>query len=139
MRLNLLQLLGIVLLCTVGCEQPLTFDGQGVAHGTGEKVYNYKSGGPQVREEYVDGKLIRSRWFRPDGTLIQETEWADGTGEGIYLREDGSIRSRMQYVNGIAEGEGKEYDEIGNVVKIVQYRGGERVSESEPPATRPAE
>ena len=138
MRLNTLPLVGLLLLSVLGCERSLTFDAQGVAHGTGEKVYNYKSGGPQLREEYVDGKLVRSRWFKPDGTLIQETKWVNGVGEGIYLREDGSIRTRMQYVGGIAEGEAKEYDEAGNVTKIVQYRGGQRVSESNPPATRPA-
>ena len=49
----------------------------------------------------------------PGGTLVQETHWADGRGEGIYLREDGSIRTRMCYVNGVAEGEAKEYDEAG--------------------------
>ena len=138
MRLNTLPIIGLVLLSVLGCERALTFDAQGVAHGTGEKVYNYKSGAPQLREEYVDGTLVRSRWFKPDGTLIQETKWANGTGEGIYLREDGSIRKRMQYVKGIAEGEAKEYDEIGNVTKVMQYRGGQPVTESEPPATRPA-
>jgi antitoxin component YwqK of YwqJK toxin-antitoxin module len=129
-RVNILQFVGVVLLCCCGCEQPLTFDARGVAHGTGERVYNYKSGVPQLRDEYVDGKLVRSRWFKPDGTLIQETKWVDGAGEGIYLREDGSIRVRMQYVNGLAEGETKEYDEAGNVTKVVQYRGGQRISES---------
>ena len=138
MRRNLIQLVVALLLCTVGCDQTLTFDAQGVAHGTGEKVYNYQSGAPKLREEYVDGKVVRSRWFKPDGALIQETRWADGTGEGIYLRENGSIRTRMHYVKGVAEGDAKDYDEAGNVTKIVQYRGGQRVSETEPPATRPA-
>lgn len=138
MRLNIVPIIGLVLLSTLGCDRSLTFDAQGVAHGTGEKVYNYKSGTAKLREEYVDGKLIRSRWFKPDGALIQETKWADGTGEGIYLREDGSIRTRMQYVRGIAEGEAKEYDEAGNVTKVMRYRGGQRVSETEVPATRPA-
>jgi antitoxin component YwqK of YwqJK toxin-antitoxin module len=138
MQHSVSQLLAVVLLCSFGCDRPLTFDAQGVAHGTGEKVYNYKTGTTKLREEYVDGKLVRSRWFRPDGTQVQETKWINGTGEGIYLREDGSIRMRMQYVNGVAEGEAKEYDEAGNVVKLVQYRGGQRVSEGEPPATKDA-
>src|ERR671915_138054 len=110
MRLNILPIIGLVLLCTLGCERSLTFDAQGVAHGTGERVYHYKSGATQLREQYVDGKLVRSRWFKPDGTLAQETKWINGTGAGIYLRENGSIRTRMQYVGGVAEGEAKEYD-----------------------------
>src|SRR4051794_7399287 len=114
MRLNIAPIVGLVLFLALGCERPLTLDAQGVGHGTGEKVYNYKAGAAKLREEYVDGKLIRSRWFKPDGALVQETKWADGAGEGIYLREDGSIRTRMQYVGGIAEGEAKEYDEAGN-------------------------
>jgi antitoxin component YwqK of YwqJK toxin-antitoxin module len=138
MRLNIVPIFGLVLLTALGCDRPLTFDAQGVAHGSGEKVYNYKSGAPQLREEYVDGKLIRSRWFKPDGAFVQETRWTNGTGEGIYLRENGSVRTRMHYANGIAEGETKEYDEAGNVTKVVQYRGGQRVSGAEPPATRPA-
>lgn len=138
MRVNILPVLGLVVLCTLGCDRSLTFDAHGVAHGTGAKVYGYKSGVPQLREEYVDGKLVRSRWFKPDGTLVQETKWANGSGQGIYLREDGSIRARMQYVNGVAEGEAKEYDKAGNVTKVQQYRGGKRVSESAQLATRPA-
>ena len=138
MRLDIVPIIGLVILSTLGCDRSLTFDAQGVAHGTGEKVYNYKSGAAQLREEYVDGKLIRSRWFKPDGSLVHETAWADGTGEGVYLREDGSVRTRMRYVGGVAEGEAKEYDEAGNVTKLQQYRGGQRVSEREPPATRPA-
>lgn len=136
MRLKTFQFACVILLCSLGCERPLTFDGQGVPHGTGQKIYKYKSGATKARDEYVDGKLVRSRWFRPDGTLVQETKWVDGTGEGIYLREDGSIRIRMQYANGVAEGEAKEYDEAGNVTKVMQYRGGQPVSDVAPPATR---
>jgi antitoxin component YwqK of YwqJK toxin-antitoxin module len=128
MRLNNVPIIVLVLFFALGCDRPLTFDAQGIAHGTGEKVYNYKTGAPKLREEYVDGKLVRSRWFRPDGALIQQTKWADGSGEGIYLREDGSIRTRMQYVGGIAEGETKEYDETGNVTKVIQYRNGQPVN-----------
>jgi antitoxin component YwqK of YwqJK toxin-antitoxin module len=138
MRLSILQPVVVALLFSPGCERSLTFDAQGVAHGTGERVHSYKSGAVQLREGYVDGKLVLSRWFKPDGTLVQETKWNNGNGEAIHLREDGSIRTRMQYVAGVAEGEAREYDASGNVTKVVQYRGGQRVSESDPPATRPA-
>lgn len=72
----------------------------------------------------MDDQLIRSRWFRPNGTLIQQTDWDHGTGEGLYLREDGSVRERMHYVHGLAEGAAERYDETGNVTKVEQYRNG---------------
>ena len=91
-----------------------------------------------MREEYADGALVRSRWFKPDGTLVGETKWVDGTGEGLYLREDGSIRTRVKYVKGVAEGEATEYDEAGNAARIVPYHGGRRVdAEAESSAIRP--
>lgn len=116
-----------LLLPPAGCDKPLSFDAQGVAHGTGERVYKYKSGAVQLREDYVDGKLVRSRWFKPDGTLIKRTDWDHGNGEGIYLREDGSIRTRMRYVNGLADGPALEYDTVGNVVNVVHYRAGKEL------------
>lgn len=137
MRTRIFQIMCLVLLCALRCDEPLTFDAEGVAHGTGERVYKYDSGEVQLREEYVDGELIRSRWFKRDGTLVQQTRWEDGTGEGIYLREDGSIRRRMHYVNGVAEGEATEYNEAGNITKVITYRGGQPVSETAPPATQP--
>ena len=125
MRLMTIGLITCALLLpATGCDRPLSFDAQGAAHGTGARVYTYKSGAVQLREDYVDGKLVRSRWFKPDGSLVQQTNWDDGNGEGIYLREDGSIRRRMQYANGLADGPALEYDTAGNVVNVVQYRAG---------------
>jgi antitoxin component YwqK of YwqJK toxin-antitoxin module len=132
MQLKPVHIFSFVLACALGCERSLTFDAQGVAHGTGERTYEYKSGAIKLREEYVDGKLVRSRWFKPDGTLVQETHWVNGTGEGVYLREDGSIRQRIEYVNGVAEGVATEYDELGRILNIVHYRAGQRIGESGP-------
>jgi antitoxin component YwqK of YwqJK toxin-antitoxin module len=120
-----------VVICIAGCDRPLTFDERGEAHGTGEKIYKYKSGSVKLREAYEDGELVRSRWFKPDGTLIQETQWFSGSGEGIYLREDGSIARRIQYAKGLAEGEAVDYDAAGNVVARKMYSAGV-------PASRPA-
>ena len=90
MRILLTLAFALVPLLVVGCKRPLSFDAHGYAHGTGERIYRYHAGPPRLKEDYVDGKLMRSRWFKPDGSMIQETVWKDGTGEGIYLREDGS-------------------------------------------------
>jgi hypothetical protein len=126
MRRNALMLVPVLLLLAVGCKRQLSFDAHGFAHGTGERIYKYHAGPPQLKEDYVDGKVTRSRWFKPNGSLIQETVWKDGTGEGIYLREDGSIRARMHYANGVAEGEATTYDPAGNVVKVERYSRGKQ-------------
>lgn len=121
-----------VALCIAGCDQPLTFDERGEPHGSGEKVSRYKSGATKLREEYEDGELVRSRWFKPDGTLIRETIWLNGTGEAIYLREDGSIQRKMRYVKGVAEGEAIHYDEAGNITARVIYAAGRPTTRSTP-------
>jgi antitoxin component YwqK of YwqJK toxin-antitoxin module len=115
-----------------GCDQPLTFDERGEPHGTGEKVSKYKSGRVMLREGYVDGELVHSRWFKPDGTLIQETFWHNGSGEGIYLCEDGSIERRIRYVNGVAEGEAIDYDEAGQITARQLFSAGIPTSQPAP-------
>jgi hypothetical protein len=122
--------LGICL--AVGCKGPLTVDANGFIHGTGERIYRYKSGPIQLREDYEDGTLVRSRWYRPEGPLIQETKWVNGTGDGIYLREDGTIRVHQHYVNGVAEGETMDYDEKGNVTGVRQFHKGQPVESRKP-------
>jgi len=115
-----------LLACSHACDrsEPLTFDEHGQAHGTGEKTYHYDTGEVMLRDQYVDGQLEYSRWYAPDGSLIEETDWVDGAGEGIYLRQDGSIRLRMNYINDLAEGPATFYDEDGNVTKVVEYKDG---------------
>ena len=117
-RLHALILVSVLLSLAVGCKRPLSFDAQGYPHARGERIYKYHAGPPQLKEDYVDGKLTRSRWFKPDGSLLQETVWKDGTGEAIYLREDGSIRLRMHDVNGVAEGEAMTYDPACNMARV---------------------
>jgi antitoxin component YwqK of YwqJK toxin-antitoxin module len=135
--LKIIYIACITFMFAFGCDKPLSFDAQGVPHGTGERITNYKSGAIKIREEYKNGELIQSRWFKPDGTLIEETNWKNGTGEGIYLRDDGSIRQRMNYVNGVAEGEATSYDEAGNATKVI-YHAGKPVDEPSTSATQPA-
>ena len=134
----------LIILCLIasglpGCEdEPLRQDESGEFHGTGEKVYRYQSGSVMLREKYVDGQLEHSRWYKPDGTLVEETDWKDESGEGIYLREDGTIEARMHYVNGVAEGKATFYDENGNVSKVVTYEEGRPVETIHRAATQPA-
>lgn len=137
MRPNISALACAILLAAAGCKRPLAFDAQGFPHGSGERTFRYHSGAVKLREDYVEGVPVRSRWFKPDGTLIHETDWQHGTGEGLYLRDDGSIRTRMHYVGGVAEGSATEYDSRGNVTKIETYRHGQPVAdESKSPNSR---
>ena len=137
MRLKLHVIGGLTILLLCGCDRHLTFDTNGVPHGTGEQVYSYNAGAVKLREDYKDGLIVRSRWFKPGGELIQETDWNNGTGEGIYLREDGSIKQRMEYVKGVAEGEATNYDEAGHATKVL-YHHGQPMQSTSAPASRPA-
>lgn len=139
MRILLTLIYALLLSLVVGCKRQLSFDAQGYPHGTGERTYRYQAGPPRLKEDYVDGKLTRSRWLKPDGSLIQETVWKDGTGEGIYLREDGSIRLSMHYVNGVAEGDATSYDPAGSVAKVETYSHGKLTGQNASPHTLPAE
>lgn len=107
-------------------------DRNGNAHGSGVRTYPYKSGATQLREEYFRGKLVRSEWFKPDGTSILITKWQNEAGEGIYLREDGSIRIRRTYANGLAHGTTIYYAEDGSVLGEAQFQEGVRVSGYDP-------
>lgn len=109
-------------------------DQNGNAHGSGERLYYYKSGAIQLREEYFRGKLVRSEWFKPDGTSILITKWQHESGEGIYLREDGSIRIRQTYANRLAHGKTIYYAEDGTVLGEAVFQEGIRVSGYDPKA-----
>jgi hypothetical protein len=100
--------------------------------GTGWRVYPYANGKPMLTEAVLDGRLVRSAWYRPDGSIVQATNWQDGTGQGLFLRDDGSIRTRMNYVNGVADGETTQYRPDGSVEHVEQFVDGKLV------ATRPA-
>jgi antitoxin component YwqK of YwqJK toxin-antitoxin module len=127
------------LLFLLGCsDEGLHRDKQGEIHGTGEKVYRYDTGEVMLREKYVEGELVDSWWYKPDGTVIKHTDWQDESGVGLYLYQDGSIEARMHYVNGVADGKATFYDKDGNVKRVVQYKDGEKVKVISSATSRPA-
>jgi len=105
---------------------PGTFsrDKNGVPYGTGWTYYYYESGELMLEEKFVAGKGQYSRWFRPDGSVVAETNWVDESGVGYYLHEDGSIRARMLYVNGLAHGTAVYFDTDGSVIREVMFHEG---------------
>lgn len=72
--------------------------------GTGLVHYRYPSGRIKLEEKYLAGRLRLSRWYRPDGTLIAETEWNHGDGVGYFLRDDGTVRQMMEFKGERAHG-----------------------------------
>jgi antitoxin component YwqK of YwqJK toxin-antitoxin module len=116
----------------------LYFDDLGWPHGTGIKRYVYESGKLKIAESYLAGNLQTSRWYRPDGSLVEQTRWKSGTGIGICLRDDGTIESRYEYVNGVANGLATYYAEDGSVERVASFRDGVKVTdEAENPVPAP--
>ena len=117
--------LQLILLCSCATDQ-LSFDEEGNARGTGVKQYNYDSGRVMLKDSYHSGKLIQSTWYHPDGSIIRQENWNNGTGTGIYLRQNGSVRVTMPYVNGLAHGVALYYDELGNVTNSIEFNNGNK-------------
>ena len=107
-------------------------DEHGFAHGTGWAYYYYDTGDLMLEEKYVAGKGRYSRWFRPDGSVVAETNWEGESGVGYYLRQDGSIRAKMQYVNGLAHGTAAYFEKDGSVISEASFREGVEVSDDAP-------
>jgi len=117
----------------VGCSaQPLHFGPNGFPRGTGWRTYESARGTVSLRDYYKCGKLEKSLWYKPDGTVIREESWADGSGTGLYLYDDGSIKAAMPYVRGKAHGFAIYWNRDGTMREVVQYHRGEKVGESAP-------
>jgi antitoxin component YwqK of YwqJK toxin-antitoxin module len=87
-----------------------------------------------VAERYSRGRLVESTWYRPDGSIVAQTKWKNGSGLGYYLREDGSVSARMQYVDGVAHGQAVNYREDGSVERFAEFRDGVEVTPLPPGA-----
>ena len=105
----------------------LYFHDSGFPHGSGRKAYYYATGALKLEECYTAGQLQKSRWHRPDGTLLHETKWIAGSGVGYYLRDNGTVKSKIEHVNGLAHGDAVYYDEQDKIERITPYREGVQV------------
>jgi hypothetical protein len=90
-----------------------------------------------VVEQYYRGQLVRSEWFRPDGTSIQVTLGEDESGEGLYLRKDGSVWSRTQYIKNLWDGVCTYYNRDGSVKGTAIGKQGVYVSGFQPAMGEP--
>jgi hypothetical protein len=100
------------------------FDERGIPHGTGWIQYSYDTGELMLEEYYVAGRIAFSRWYRPDGSTVAETEWRDGTGMAYFLRQDGTVRVKIACVGGVAHGTATHFNEVGHVIKTTVFRNG---------------
>ncbi|MEX0714395.1 MAG: hypothetical protein WD278_18815 [Pirellulales bacterium] len=114
----------------------LSFNEFGVPRGTGTRLYHYKSGELKLTEKYRAGKLVRSSWYRPDGSIVAVTEYRNESGEWLLLNEDGSIRAKYQMVNGLANGQATYYRPDGSVERVAHFRSGQEVEPVAPKASR---
>lgn len=106
---------------------PLEVASSGMISGTGSEVLKYENGATKQVHTYSRGRHVRSQWFRPDGTLIEETDWTAGPGDAIYLREDGSVKSRTVFFDDVAWGPSLRYDEHGAIEHVDFFVNGQRI------------
>ncbi len=115
-----------------GCEgTDVRQNPDGTYRGTGDIVYKYETGEKARVDSYVDGKLKRSEWFRPDGKRAFLTKWT-GKGDGFeyYLYPNGAPKKKYTMRDGVAHGPAWEYDKRGKVTsKSMFVDGAEKVEE----------
>jgi antitoxin component YwqK of YwqJK toxin-antitoxin module len=106
-------------------------DGNGFAHGTGTERFFYASGPIREEDDYRNGVAVRSRWYRPDGSLVASSEFdVQNGGLGYFLREDGSVRETVHYRYSthnrqyLADGVATFYNPDGSINRTSEFRGG---------------
>ena len=101
----------------------------GFYFGTGTTTHRYTNGAIALEDYYRAGKLKHSKWYKPDGSVVAETSWRNGTNVGYFLRENGTIRIKMPYIGKRAHGLAIYYKEDGVTVDHVEeFRDGVKVS-----------
>ena len=62
----------------------------------------YRDGIISVEKTYQSGKLIRTRWFYPDGRICEERRYKGGKKHGrwLYWDKNGELRSEVFYREG---------------------------------------
>ena len=87
-------------------------------------VESYPDGIPKIIATYQNGKREgKSSFFYPDGGIESVMYFQNDEIHGSvqHFHPNGTLRSDMTYCNGEACGEERDYDEQGNLVRIIQF------------------
>ena len=87
-------------------------------------VESYPDGSPKIIAAYQNGKREgKSSFFYPDGGIESVMYFQNDEIHGSvqHFHPNGTLRSDMTYCNGETCGEERDYDEQGNLVRIIQF------------------
>ena len=87
-------------------------------------VESYPDGSPKIIAAYQNGKREgKSSFFYPDGGIESVMYFQNDEIHGSvqHFHPNGALRSDMTYCNGEACGEERDYDEQGNLVRIIRF------------------
>ena len=97
-------------------------------NGAGEfddlMVSSYPDGTPKMIVTFRDGKKEgNSSFFYPDGSIESVMYYQNDelNGSVQHFHPNGALESDMTYCNGETCGEERDYDEQGNLVRIIRY------------------
>ena len=87
-------------------------------------VSSYPDGTPKMIVTYRDGKKEgKSSFFYPDGTIESVMHYQNDelNGSVQHFHPNGALKHDMTYCNGETCGEERDYDEQGNLVRIIRF------------------
>ena len=90
----------------------------------GPMVSSYPDGTPKMIVAYRDGKREgKSSFFYPDGSIQSVMYYQNDklNGSVQHFHPNGTLSGDMTYCNGETCGEERDYDEQGNLVRIIRY------------------
>ncbi len=102
---------------------------RGIYHGKYQKFY--ENGSVQVEQEFVNGAL--EGWsiaYYPNGVVKEKVTLRNNEEDGAFLEyyENGALKAEGRYVPGedlpLEQGELREYDETGQLVRIADCQLG---------------
>ena len=90
----------------------------------GPQVESYPDGTPRAIYNYRNGKAEgESTFFYPDGTIESVMHYQNDelNGSVQHFHPNGTLKHDSTYCNGETCGERRDYDEQGNLVRIIRY------------------
>ena len=101
-----------------------SYSTNGAGDFDGPMVESYPDGTPRSIVNYRNDKREgKSSFFYPDGTIetVMHYQNDELNGSVQHFHPNGTLRSDMTYCNGETCGEERDYDEQGNLVRIIRF------------------